>query len=152
MRGDPGSISQATTLQALVWQDFKRRLWERDTGICGICREPVSQDQMQVDHVVARSRGGTHDWANLQTAHRLCNIRKRDGPGPRVRRPQPVVVLNGKRGLTVSEAAEQLRVPEATVRRWIREGKLRATMLGGTKTGYRIPESEIDRLLRGDTR
>jgi excisionase family DNA binding protein len=35
------------------------------------------------------------------------------------------------------------------VRRWIREGKLRATMLGGTKTGYRIPESEVDRLLRG---
>jgi excisionase family DNA binding protein len=54
-----------------------------------------------------------------------------------------------ERVLKVSEAAEQLRVPQATVRRWIREGKLRATMLGGTKTGYRIPESEVDRLLRG---
>jgi excisionase family DNA binding protein len=54
-----------------------------------------------------------------------------------------------ERVLKVPEAAEQLRVPAATVRRWIREGKLRATMLGGTKTGYRIPESEIDRLLRG---
>jgi excisionase family DNA binding protein len=52
-----------------------------------------------------------------------------------------------ERVLKVSEAADQLRVPEATVRRWIREGKLQATMLGGTKTGYRIPESEIARLL-----
>jgi excisionase family DNA binding protein len=148
-RGDPGSIPKATTLQVLVWQDFKRRLWERDGGICGICREPVSQGQMHVDHVIPRSRGGTHEWPNLQTAHRLCNIRKRDGPGPRVRRTRPVLVLKGERGLTVSDAAAQFRVPQATVRRWIREGKLRATMLRGTKTGYRIPESEVDRLLRG---
>jgi excisionase family DNA binding protein len=50
--------------------------------------------------------------------------------------------------LKVSEAAEQLRVPPATVRRWIREGKLHATMLGGTKTGYRITQEEVDRVLR----
>ena len=59
-------------------------------------------------------------------------------------------MLMTERVLKVSEAAELLRVPEATVRRWIREGKLRATMLGGTKTGYRIPASEIGRLLEPD--
>jgi excisionase family DNA binding protein len=55
----------------------------------------------------------------------------------------------GEQGLTVFDAASRCNVPPATVRRWIREEKVRATMLGGTKTGYRIPESEIDRLLRG---
>jgi excisionase family DNA binding protein len=58
-----------------------------------------------------------------------------------------MMVGMNERVLKVPEVAERLRVPAATVRRWIREGKLRATLLGGTKTGYRIPESEVARLL-----
>lgn len=57
-------------------------------------------------------------------------------------------MLMTERVLKVAEAAEQLQVPPATVRRWIREGKLRATMLGGTKTGYRIPAGEVERVMR----
>jgi excisionase family DNA binding protein len=49
--------------------------------------------------------------------------------------------------LKVPEAAEQLRVTEETVRRWLRSGKLRGRRLGPTKAGYRIPQSEVDRLL-----
>jgi excisionase family DNA binding protein len=49
--------------------------------------------------------------------------------------------------LKVPEAAEQLRVTEETVRRWLRSGKLRGKRLGPTKAGYRIPQSEVDRLL-----
>jgi excisionase family DNA binding protein len=51
------------------------------------------------------------------------------------------------RHLTVPEVAEQLRVAEETVRRWLRIGKLKGKRLGGTKAGYRIPQSEVDRLL-----
>ena len=49
--------------------------------------------------------------------------------------------------LTVAEVAARLKVPPSTVRRWIREGKLRATMMGGTKTGYRVPSGEVRRLV-----
>jgi excisionase family DNA binding protein len=49
--------------------------------------------------------------------------------------------------LTVREFAAQIRTSEATVRRWIREGRLRGVMPGGRRTGYRIPSSEVDRLL-----
>ena len=37
-----------------------------------------------------------------------------------------------------------------TVRVWLREGKLRGRLIGGRKSGYRIPASEIDRLLTPD--
>jgi excisionase family DNA binding protein len=51
---------------------------------------------------------------------------------------------------TVREAAERLRASEDTIRRWLRSGKLQGVMPGGTKLGYRIPASEVERVLRGD--
>ena len=52
--------------------------------------------------------------------------------------------------ITVQDAAEQLRVHQQTVRVWLREGKLKGRLIGGRKSGYRIPASEIDRLLAPD--
>ena len=52
--------------------------------------------------------------------------------------------------LTVPETAERLRITEETVRRWLRSGKIRGVRLGGTKAGYRIPESEVTRLLTAE--
>ena len=54
------------------------------------------------------------------------------------------------RFITVQEAADQLRVHPQTVRLWLREGKLRGRLIGGRKSGYRIPASEIDRVLSPD--
>ncbi len=53
--------------------------------------------------------------------------------------------------LTVAEVAERLRVHPQTVRLWLKEGKLKGRLIGGTKTGYRIPESEVERILTGET-
>lgn len=50
--------------------------------------------------------------------------------------------------ITVEEAAARMGCHIETIRRWIRSGKIRAVMPGGYKLGYRIPPSEIDRLLR----
>jgi excisionase family DNA binding protein len=49
--------------------------------------------------------------------------------------------------LTVKEVAARLRANPQTVRRWLREGKLHGVLPGGQKLGYRIPASEVDRLL-----
>ena len=54
-----------------------------------------------------------------------------------------------ERLLTVPEVAERMRVTAETVRRWLREKRLRGVRVGGTKTGWRIPESEMRRLLSG---
>ncbi len=53
---------------------------------------------------------------------------------------------------TVTEVAARLKVRPATVRRWVREGRLRGSMIGGTKTGYRIPASEVRRLVTSGLR
>jgi len=55
--------------------------------------------------------------------------------------------MQEQRMLTVKEAAQQLRTTEVTIRRWIKAGKLRGRMPGGSKLGYLIPESEVVRLL-----
>ena len=55
--------------------------------------------------------------------------------------------MDSERMLTVFEAADLLRANPQTIRRWLREGKLKGVMPGGSKLGYRIPESEIQRLL-----
>lgn len=52
--------------------------------------------------------------------------------------------------ITVQDAAERLQVHPQTVRVWLREGKLRGRLIGGRKSGYRIPASEIDRVLSPD--
>ena len=51
--------------------------------------------------------------------------------------------MNEQRLLTVREVAERLRSSPETVRRWLRQGKLRGFRPGGTKLGYRVPESEL---------
>jgi excisionase family DNA binding protein len=50
--------------------------------------------------------------------------------------------------LTVSEVAKQLRISENTVRTWLRSGHLNGARPGGTKIGWRIPASEIARIMR----
>ena len=58
--------------------------------------------------------------------------------------------MDEKRMLTVAEVVERLRVHPQTIREWLRTGKLQGVRLGGTKVGWRIPESEIQRLLKGE--
>jgi len=43
--------------------------------------------------------------------------------------------------------AEQLDVAEDTVRRWLRERRLRGFMPGGRRSGYRIREAELERFV-----
>ena len=59
--------------------------------------------------------------------------------------------MEDDRLLTVKEVAERLRANPQTVRRWLREGRLKGVMPGGEKLGYRIPASEVARLLKGET-
>lgn len=49
--------------------------------------------------------------------------------------------------LTVLEVSARLKVPVTTIRRWLREKKLRGVMLGGTKLGYRVSARELERFL-----
>lgn len=61
------------------------KLYERDQGICQLCgghttfdADPNSDEYPSIDHVTPISKGGTHEWGNVQLAHRGCNTRKKD--------------------------------------------------------------------------
>jgi 5-methylcytosine-specific restriction endonuclease McrA len=52
----------------------RRAVMARDDGACQYCGRFADS----IDHVVPRSRGGTHVWENVVAACRPCNLRKRD--------------------------------------------------------------------------
>lgn len=56
----------------------RRKVWERDDGVCHICGDPVAYKEMHLDHVKPLSRGGDHSYANCKAAHGPCNLRKGD--------------------------------------------------------------------------
>ena len=56
--------------------------------------------------------------------------------------------MEGDRLLTVPQVAERLQVSPRMVRAWLPQGRLRGVMLGGTRIGYRVAESELARFVR----
>lgn len=52
----------------------RRNVFARDAGRCQYCGRPAEN----LDHVVPRSRGGTHSWDNVVASCRACNARKED--------------------------------------------------------------------------
>jgi len=57
----------------------------------------------------------------------------------------------GEEWLTLQEAVDRLKLHPDTLRRWLRAGTLRGTRLS-RKGGWRIPSSEVERVLRGEVR
>lgn len=55
--------------------------------------------------------------------------------------------MNEDKFLTVQEVAARLRVDPETVRRMLRDGRLHGTMPISPRAGWRIPESEVARLI-----
>ncbi len=59
--------------------------------------------------------------------------------------------MSEDQALTVAEVATRLRANPETIRRWLNAGTLSGYRPGGTKLGWRIPESEVRRIEgRGD--
>ena len=54
----------------------RRVVWERDNGICHICRVAADPADWHLDHVIPLSRGGAHAYDNVAVSHPACNIRK----------------------------------------------------------------------------
>lgn len=63
-------------------------IWKRDKGICQLCKIPIDPSlsgrnpmRKSLDHIIPISRGGIHANINLQLAHQICNVKRREyGP------------------------------------------------------------------------
>lgn len=54
----------------------RRGVLIRDRETCQYCGEQPGRQQLTIDHVLPRSRGGSTTWTNVVTACRDCNHRK----------------------------------------------------------------------------
>lgn len=64
------------------------KIFERDRWRCQLCRKPVDRSKVVphpqapvIDHVIPLACGGTHEPANAQCAHFICNSIKSDRGG-----------------------------------------------------------------------
>lgn len=74
---------RALLLEAFVADVDLQQIWDRDGGICQLCGDSIDPElpwpdpmSKTIDHVVPLANGGTHEPANVQLAHALCNCIK----------------------------------------------------------------------------
>jgi 5-methylcytosine-specific restriction endonuclease McrA len=56
----------------------RRNLFKRDHYVCQYCGSQPGTDELTIDHVVPRARGGESSWKNCVLACVRCNKRKAD--------------------------------------------------------------------------
>lgn len=56
------------------WHSLRKEILVRDNYTCQYCGNHANT----VDHIIARSRGGSHEKSNLQASCRGCNSQKKD--------------------------------------------------------------------------
>jgi 5-methylcytosine-specific restriction endonuclease McrA len=54
----------------------KREAYERQRGVCPICKKPFELEEMEADHITPWSEGGKTEPANCQMLCREDNRRK----------------------------------------------------------------------------
>ncbi|MFC8547296.1 HNH endonuclease [Streptomyces sp. NPDC057273] len=76
---------RALERNAFVAPVNRTEVYERDRWTCQLCHEPVARAEVvphpqapTIDHVIPLAKGGTHEPANVQCAHFMCNSIKRD--------------------------------------------------------------------------
>lgn len=56
----------------------KENIWKRDGAACAYCRTPLKLNEVTLDHIHPKSKGGSNDWLNLVSACQTCNCKKAD--------------------------------------------------------------------------
>jgi 5-methylcytosine-specific restriction endonuclease McrA len=56
----------------------RHNVFARDRHRCSYCGRKKPTEQLDLDHVLPRSRGGPHEWTNVVTSCRPCNLKKAD--------------------------------------------------------------------------
>lgn len=62
-----------TSLSGVQRARLTDKIYERDQGVCHICRLAVRREDASLDHLVPQSHGGLSVEENLALAHRTCN-------------------------------------------------------------------------------
>ena len=61
-----------------MYRPNRRNIFLRDNYSCSYCEKQLSTEELSVDHIIPKSRGGKDTWENLTTACKTCNCTKGD--------------------------------------------------------------------------
>lgn len=61
--------------QAKVEKVERSKVYERDNGVCHICKKVVGKI-WHLDHIIPLSKGGEHSYRNVAVSHAFCNLSK----------------------------------------------------------------------------
>ena len=61
-----------------AYRPNRRNIFLRDNYTCKYCKKQLSAEELSIDHVLPKSRGGKETWDNLVTACKPCNSKKGD--------------------------------------------------------------------------
>jgi len=73
-----GSLSDKSNERPSISQDLRDKVWRRDNGKCVQCG---SQKNLEFDHIIPFSKGGSNTYRNLQLLCEACNRSKSDKIG-----------------------------------------------------------------------
>lgn len=65
-------------------RNLRAHVYKRDKGLCTYCRKPVAREDMTLDHVIAKAKGGRSTRENCVLACTRCNTLKRDADANRL--------------------------------------------------------------------
>ncbi len=54
----------------------RRNVFDRDKGICQYCNKKFPREQLSMDHIIPKSKGGPSSFTNIVTACKACNAFK----------------------------------------------------------------------------
>jgi 5-methylcytosine-specific restriction endonuclease McrA len=61
-----------------MYRPNRRNIFLRDNYSCAYCQKQLSTEELSIDHILPKSRGGKDTWENLITACKECNCLKGD--------------------------------------------------------------------------
>ena len=55
------------------WRKIRQMVFERDGRYCSAC---LAEENLQIDHIIERSKGGTDEMWNLRVLCAQCNLKR----------------------------------------------------------------------------
>lgn len=69
----PEGYEKITVLRKIITEDERNEIFDRDKWKCVFCGD---SNDLQIDHIIPFSKGGTTEDNNLQTLCKSCNVKK----------------------------------------------------------------------------
>jgi 5-methylcytosine-specific restriction endonuclease McrA len=76
-----GFADRGMSKEARLRRNRAKAVVEQHGEVCWLCLQPITND-LTLDHVVPRSKGGRTTRDNLRPAHGECNRQRGNGPPP----------------------------------------------------------------------